>query len=266
MPPFTLEGKSILITGASSGIGRGIAVACAEAGARCVLVARNQERLAAVREECGEGADHRVEQVDLSDPSQIQDLVVRLPQLDGAVLCAGISDKHTPLKFLSSECIDQILSVNVKAPIFLLVLSRGALDRCVNEEDWVRKEIFYAVECNRHIVPVVIVDDNFEGIPDCLPEGLKKAVGAHQFSELQMKTLFKASMDELVRYRIAPFVQKQEEQSGAEIHIETDAPCSLFRFNAFVKDLQPDIDNVVRLNPGTYKLTFRSTQFSDIEI
>ena len=120
MPPFTLEGKSILITGASSGIGRGIAVACAEAGARCVLVARNQERLAAVREECGEGADHRVEQVDLSDPSQIQDLVVRLPQLDGAVLCAGISDKHTPLKFLSSECIDQILSVNVKAPIFLL--------------------------------------------------------------------------------------------------------------------------------------------------
>ena len=168
---------------------------------------------------------------------------------------------------LKDGVFDQrIMDAIREAPIFLLVLSRGALDRCVNEEDWVRKEIFYAVECNRHIVPVVIVDDNFEGIPDCLPEGLKKAVGAHQFSELQMKTLFKASMDELVRYRIAPFVQKQEEQSGAEIHIETDAPCSLFRFNAFVKDLQPDIDNVVRLNPGTYKLTFRSTQFSDIEI
>lgn len=69
------------------------------------------------------------------------------------------------------------------------------MDRCVNENDWVRREILYAIECNSHMVPVVIVDDNFEGIPEFLPERLKKAVGAHQFSELQMKTLFKGSVD-----------------------------------------------------------------------
>lgn len=153
-----------------------------------------------------------------------------------------------------------------EAPIFLLVLSRGALDRCVNEDDWVRKEILYAAECNSHIVPVVIVDDAFEGIPSDLPEELKRLVGSHQFSELQMQTLFKPSMDKLISDRIAPFVQQQEEQSGAEIHIETDAPCRMLCFNKFVKDLKPGIDNIVRLNPGTYKISFVSTQYPSIKV
>ena len=152
-----------------------------------------------------------------------------------------------------------------EAPIFLLVLSRGALDRCVNEDDWVRKEILYAAECNSHIVPVVIVDDAFEGIPSDLPEDLKRLVGSHQFSELQMQSLFKVSMDELIRHRIAPFVQQQEEQSGTEIHIETDAPCRMLCFNKFVKDLKPGIDNIISLNPGTYKISFVSTQYSEIK-
>lgn len=153
-----------------------------------------------------------------------------------------------------------------EAPIFLLVLSRGALDRCVNEDDWVRKEILYAAECNSHIVPVVIVDDAFEGIPSDLPEELKRLVGSHQFSELQMQTLFKPSMDKLISDRIAPFVLQQEKQSGAEIHIETDAPCRMFCFKTFVKDLKPGIDNIVRLNPGTYKISFVSTQYPSIEV
>ncbi|WP_418974468.1 SDR family NAD(P)-dependent oxidoreductase [Alistipes sp.] len=45
MNPFSLEGRSILVTGASSGIGRACAVACAEAGARIALVGRNRDRL-----------------------------------------------------------------------------------------------------------------------------------------------------------------------------------------------------------------------------
>ncbi|MBR1464547.1 MAG: hypothetical protein IJ604_14380 [Prevotella sp.] len=78
-------------------------------------------------------------------------------------------------------------------------------------------------------------------------------------------SLFKASIEELIRCRIAPYIKKQEDSTGAEIHIETDVPCSLFRFKSFVKDLHPDADNVVRLTPGTYKLSFVSTQFTDIE-
>lgn len=119
MPQFTLEGKTILITGASSGIGRGIAVACADLGAKCILVARNEKRLLEVLRECG-GAGHSIEVVDVSDYEALKELVDRVPQLDGLVQCAGISDNHTPLKFLTPQFIDELLSVNLKAPILLL--------------------------------------------------------------------------------------------------------------------------------------------------
>lgn len=121
MLQFRLDNKTILITGASSGIGKGIALACAEAGAKCILVARNKERLDEVRSLCvGEG--HEVEVLDVSDIKAMKELVDRLPQLDGVVQCAGIGDHHTPLKFLTEEFVDEILGVNLKAPIILLAM------------------------------------------------------------------------------------------------------------------------------------------------
>lgn len=120
MLQFALEGKRILITGASSGIGRGIAIACAKAGANCVLVARNEERLKAVAAECGNST--AIELVDVANSEELTSLVERVPQLDGLVQCAGLSDKHTPLKFLKEDFVEQLLSVNVKAPILLLAM------------------------------------------------------------------------------------------------------------------------------------------------
>lgn len=119
MPKFTLEGKTILVTGASSGIGRKIAIACADAGAKCILVARNLDRLNEVSAACN-GEGHVVESVDVTDHAAMKSLVERLPVLDGLVQCAGIGDKHTPLKFLSPDFVDQVFSVNVKAPILFL--------------------------------------------------------------------------------------------------------------------------------------------------
>lgn len=120
MPKFTLESKTILITGASSGIGRGIAIAVAKAGARCVLVARNKERLEAVAQECG--GEAIIEPVDVTNTAELKALVERVPQLDGLVQCAGISDKHTPLKFLNEEFVDEVLNVNLKAPMLFLAM------------------------------------------------------------------------------------------------------------------------------------------------
>lgn len=121
MQLFTLENKTILVTGASSGIGRGIAIACARSGARCILVARNKERLLEVQRECG-GDGHSIEVVDVVDCDALKSLAERVPQLDGLVQCAGISDNYTPLKFLTPEFVDKLLSVNLKAPILLLAM------------------------------------------------------------------------------------------------------------------------------------------------
>lgn len=121
MANFDLTGKTILVTGASSGIGRGIAHACAEAGAKCVLVARNAERLEAVKSECA-GEGHVVEVVDLVDNEAMKSLVDRVPVLDGLVQCAGVGDKQLPLKFLSSEFVDEVLSINLRAPMAFLAM------------------------------------------------------------------------------------------------------------------------------------------------
>lgn len=119
MQQFTLEGKRILITGASSGIGRGVAVGCSKLGAECICVARDEARLVETISLC-KGEGHSLEKVDVTDANSIKALVDRIPVLDGVVQCAGVGDKQLPLKFLSVEFIDEVLSVNLKAPIHLL--------------------------------------------------------------------------------------------------------------------------------------------------
>ena len=121
MANFDLTGKTILVTGASSGIGKGIGLACAGAGAKCILVGRNQVRLNEVLEACP-GAGHAVESVELSDAEAMKAFVDRVQALDGLVQCAGVGDKQLPLKFLSADFIDEVLSVNLRAPMALLAL------------------------------------------------------------------------------------------------------------------------------------------------
>ena len=79
-----------------------------------------------------------------------------------------------------------------------------------------------------------------------------------------MKTLFKASMEQLVHDRIAPYVHREESTSGIEIHIDVDADCDLFRFKTFIRHLKADEDNVIHLSPGKYKLEFVSTQEPEV--
>ncbi len=166
---------------------------------------------------------------------------------------------------LKDGVFDQrIINAISNSPVFLLILSKGALDRCINEKDWVRQEILQAVKCGCHIVPVTI-DDTFDGIPDSLPEELRNAVGQHQFSELQMKTLFKASMEQLVRDRIAPYLHREDASSGIEVHIDVDADCDMFRFNTFVRHLKAGEDNVIHMNPGKHKLGFISSQEPEVK-
>ena len=82
--PFSLEGKTILITGASSGIGKAVAQECAAAGATCIIAARNEERLLATLSTL-DGEGHQYMLADLSNTKSIEAIVEQLPKLDGVV-------------------------------------------------------------------------------------------------------------------------------------------------------------------------------------
>lgn len=112
--PFLLEGKNILVTGASSGIGRQCAVCCSKMGAKVILVARNEERL---KETLGmmEGCGHRYYSFDLANVSGIKQLVTSITSdiggIDGFVHAAGI-EKTLPVKLLTSEDYESVYKVN----------------------------------------------------------------------------------------------------------------------------------------------------------
>ena len=115
--PFSLIGKRILVTGASSGIGRAIAIQCSRMGAEIVLTARNRQALQATLNAM-EGEGHLVFPADLTDKKDIDGLVDSLPELDGVANCAGIC-RRTLCKSLNEEDIEGIMSINFNAAVLL---------------------------------------------------------------------------------------------------------------------------------------------------
>lgn len=115
--PFSLAGKVVLVTGASSGIGRGIAVTCSKMGAKVIINGRNEGRLAESLS-LMEGEDHIVMAGDLTDHTVLTKVVSSLPKLDGVVHCAGIGER-TLCKNVQEADIDKMMSVNFKAPVLL---------------------------------------------------------------------------------------------------------------------------------------------------
>ena len=116
--PFSLEGKTILVTGASSGIGRASAIECSKLGARLVITARNQDRLSQTLNSL-EGDGHQMIICDLSTEAEIDNLITEIPELQGIINNAGFT-KILPLQFINANDINNILQVNTIAPMILL--------------------------------------------------------------------------------------------------------------------------------------------------
>ena len=120
--PFSLSNKLVIITGASSGIGRQCATSCAEAGARIVLLGRNMERLEETRSHlCGEG--HSVICADLTDfddvTSKLSEVISSIGPADGFIHAAGI-EKTLPLKNLKPQDFIDVFSTNLIGGINIL--------------------------------------------------------------------------------------------------------------------------------------------------
>lgn len=124
MNPFSLEEKTILITGASSGIGAQCAIDCSKMGAKVVLVARNEERLESVLSQC-EGEAHAyyladmAEIVDKGARALLEQIVSEHGKLDGFIHSAGIQ-KTAPLKLLSMKDYEEIIKVNTLSAFEIL--------------------------------------------------------------------------------------------------------------------------------------------------
>jgi NAD(P)-dependent dehydrogenase (short-subunit alcohol dehydrogenase family) len=118
--PFSLKDKRIFVTGASSGIGRAIAVECSKMDAELVITARNEERLnETFRLLNQDGLNHKIILGDLANEDDIEKIIGFIPdKLDGIVHCAGFTIPK-PFKNLSKDNFEKIMGVNFWAPVFL---------------------------------------------------------------------------------------------------------------------------------------------------
>lgn len=115
--PFSLKEKVILITGASSGIGRATAIECSKMGAKLVITARSEERLKETLSLL-EGEGHQYIVADLCNKDAIDKLVLDIPVINGIVNSAGFNIVKL-LPFLKLEDLDFMLKTNLEAPILL---------------------------------------------------------------------------------------------------------------------------------------------------
>lgn len=115
--PFSLEDKIILVTGASSGIGRGIAIACSKMGANVILNGRNQMKLGETLAQLEVG-NHKMIIADLTDGESVSRLISELPTLDGVVHCAGIGQRVL-CKVATKQDVESVMDANFKAPVLL---------------------------------------------------------------------------------------------------------------------------------------------------
>ena len=119
--PYSLENKTVLVTGASSGIGRTTAIECSRMGATVLITARNETRLQDTFDALDRSFNqsHKLFIADLSTEEAIHQLADSLPELDGVSLNAGIV-KTLPVKFINQDALSEVLSVNMVGPILLV--------------------------------------------------------------------------------------------------------------------------------------------------
>lgn len=119
--PYSLENKTILVTGASSGIGKATAVECAKLGASVIITARNQERLSSVLSDldtsCGQ--KHQMVIADISTSEGLDKLISALSILDGLSSNAGIALGNSPIKFIGEEQMQSLMQTNTYSHVLL---------------------------------------------------------------------------------------------------------------------------------------------------
>ena len=112
--PFSLENKIILVTGASSGIGKATAIECSKMGAKIIITGRDLKRLQETYGEL-EGEGHSIFQADLIIKEEFDALFNSISKLDGVVHSAGIA-RHLLFNFLKENQFNEMMDINFRIP------------------------------------------------------------------------------------------------------------------------------------------------------
>jgi NAD(P)-dependent dehydrogenase (short-subunit alcohol dehydrogenase family) len=122
--PFNLTGKTILVTGASSGIGRAVAISISQMGGEVILSGRNTIRLSETLKLLNDGA-HQIIPCELTNSNEILELIKKMPAINGFVSSAGIV-KYSVFNYVKAEDIRELMTINYEAPVILtkLLLSK----------------------------------------------------------------------------------------------------------------------------------------------
>lgn len=113
--PFSLKNKIIVVTGASSGIGKATAIECSKMGAIVVISGRDKQRLEETFNQL-EGHNHLMIVTDLNNPQEIESFISQLPIINGIVHSAGLI-KNIPFQFATKENLEESFNVNFYAPM-----------------------------------------------------------------------------------------------------------------------------------------------------
>ena len=114
---FSLHGKTILVTGASSGLGQQIAISCAQRGAKVIATGRDTTRLQETFSQLA-GDGHQQIPAELTDANAREALVSAIPKIDGLVHCAG-KQMLSPIRQLREALMNEMYAIHFLAPVML---------------------------------------------------------------------------------------------------------------------------------------------------
>ena len=172
---------------------------------------------------------------------------------------------------MTGEFETEILAAVEIAPIFLMLMTPHCFDRCVNEGDWVSREVELAVKLNKHIVPIrPNYNFDFNVVKAGIPEHVMRLKDL-EFGEIDFHKNFKATAQSVVDTMIKTVVQpslviKDEATTGAVIHFFSDISCRVLHYGTpiAVTDAADTTDGaVVRLLKGRHKLEYKSIEHEE---
>ena len=225
--PFSLEGKTILVTGASSGIGRAIAIECSKSGATVYLTARNKERLEETLASM-EAGEHRIITADLTNQQEVSNLAETVEKLDGIVLNSGINDKSI-IKKLDNEFISMMMDTNFSGPAMLMqsLLKNKKINKTASIVFMSSVSAFYPSVSNAMYAASKAAINQFAKVLALEVLTLKARVNCIQPAFVETEMLKKYTLDNVIdeiraNYPLGRFA-KPEEIAYAAIYYLSDA-------------------------------------------